>query len=164
MTETSRVAWLLRTIVVLLALQFVLGVWVYLFGSFPSTKSVASAVMYGGDPVLTGHYVLAVVLFVLAAVLVVVGFRSGLPARLRWFTLGGLLSVLWASASGVEVILSGFSNNGASLSMAIAFIVAMIFYGLAQAALVPRRPPASRDGQEASGAPDQGGVATAAKR
>jgi len=139
--KAKQVTWLLRAIVVLLSLQFVLGIWVNLFGSFPSTDSVSAAVMYGGDPVLTGHYLLAVVLLLLAVVVVYVSIRPGVPARLRWYALGGLLSIVWAWAAGLEFILSGFSNGGDSFSMALAFIVAMTFYGLAQAAMLPRAPP-----------------------
>jgi glucan phosphoethanolaminetransferase (alkaline phosphatase superfamily) len=142
--ETERVAWLLRAIVLLLSLQFLFGIWVNLFGTFPATNDVQTAVRYGGDPVLTGHYVLAVVLLVLAIVLVYRTFRPGVRASLRWLSLGGLLSVLWAAVAGVEFILSGFSNNDDSFSMAFAFIVAMTFYGLAQAALLPRTPKAGR--------------------
>ena len=144
--------WLLRVIVGLLSLQFLLGIWVALFGSFPSTNNVQTAVMYGGDPVLSGHYALAVVLLVLAVVVVLAAFRNGVPARLRWLTLGGLVSVLWAWISGVEFILSGFSNNSDSFSMAVAFIVAMTFYGLAQAAVLPRAPTSPR-GDEGAPSP-----------
>ena len=141
--------WLLRAIVGLLSLQFLLGIWVNLYGSFPATSDVQVAFTYGGDPGLTGHYILAAVLVVLAVTIVLAAFRSGFPARLRWLTLGGLLSVLWASISGVEFILSGFTDNSVSFSMAFAFIVAMTFYGLAQAAVLPRAPVASRSEGEA---------------
>ena len=142
--------WWLRVIVGLLSLQFLLGIWVSLFGSFPSTNDVQSAVMYGGDPVLTGHYALAVVLLVLAVVVVLATFRSGVTARLRWLTLGGLVSVIWAWISGVDFILSGFANNSDSFSMAVALIVAMTFYGLAQAAVLPRAPASARGDEGAS--------------
>jgi len=144
MDETPRVAWLLRAIVILVSLQFLLGIWVNLFGTFPSTNNVQTAVMYGGDPVLSLHYVLAIILVVLAAVVTYRAFRPGVPMSVRWLVLGGLLSVFWAVAAGVELILSGFSNNGDSFSMAFAFIVAMTFYGLAQAALLPRAPASPR--------------------
>jgi len=149
-TKTNQVTWLLRAIVVLLSLQFVLGIWVALFGSFPSTDSVSAALMYGGDPVLTGHYLLAVVLLLLAVAVVYASIRPGIPARLRWYTLGGLLSIVWGWAAGIEFILSGFSNNEASFSMALAFIVAMTFYGMAQAAVLPRAPDEPRSDRNVS--------------
>ena len=108
MQENRRVTMLLRLIVVLLSAQFVLGIWVNLFGSFPATNNVATAVEYGGDPVLTVHYGLAVVVVLLAIVLVAEAFRTDSRRSLRWMTAGGFLSVVWASASGVQFILSGF--------------------------------------------------------
>jgi len=131
---------LLRLIVLLLSAQFVLGIWVNLYGRFPRTDDVVTAVQYGGDPVLTAHYALAVAAVVLAAVIVAVAFRSDSRRSLRWMTVGGLLSVLWASAAGLQFVLSGFSNGDASFSMALAFIVAMIFYGVAQARVLPGHP------------------------
>jgi len=142
----SRTVWLLRIIVSVLGVQFLLGIWVNLFGTFPSTDSVATAVMYGGDPVLSAHYVLAVVILLLATILLVSTVRLRTPPRLRWLVLGGWLSVLWALSAGVEFILSGFRNNADSFSMAFAFIVAMTFYGLAQAVtLRPGPEPANRE-------------------
>lgn len=148
MDRTDRIPWLLRIVVILLAAQFVLGIWVNLFGSFPSTNSVGTALMYGGDPVLTGHYLLGVLLFVLAVVLAASSFGPGTAPRVRWLVVAGLLSVVWAATSGVEFILSGFSNAGASFSMALAFIVAMTFYGLAQAEVLKGEPTASRKSED----------------
>jgi len=131
---------LLRLIVVLLSAQFVLGIWVNLFGRFPTTDSVANAVEYGGDPVLTAHYAVAVLVVILAAILVALAFRTDTRGSLRWMTIGGLFSVLWATAAGLQFILSGFSSSDASFNMALAFIVAMTFYGVAQALVLPALP------------------------
>ena len=149
MDETERIAWLLRVLVLLISIQFLLGIWVNLYGSFPSTSDVRTAVTYGGDPVLTSHYVLAVILLVLAVVLLYRAFRPGIPGGLRWLALGGLLSIVWGAFAGLEFILSGFSNSDDSFSMAFAFIVAMTFYGLAQAAMLPRAPAPPRGGEGA---------------
>jgi hypothetical protein len=138
MSARRRVILLLRLVVLLLALQFVLGIWVNLFGRFPATSNVGTAVSYGGDPVLTVHYVLALGLVVLGVVLVRVGFAAGAPRRVGWMALGGLLSLLVAVESGVQFVLSGFSNNVASFGMAMGFIVATGFYGVAQAAAIER--------------------------
>jgi hypothetical protein len=137
---SRRLVTLLRVIVVLLSVQFVLGIWVNLFGSFPSTSNVEVAAVYSDDAVLTGHYVLAIVLVIVALVLVFVSFGKEERKGLRWLALGGLLSILWASASGVQFILSGFSNNVDSFSMALAFIAATSFYGVAQALVLPAAP------------------------
>ncbi len=148
---TRRLVRLLRAAVVLLSLQFVLGIWVNLFGTFPSTDSLGTALSYTGDPVLTGHYVLAVVLVILGVVVVIVALRPGVRTSLRWMVILGLLSIIWACAAGVGFVLSGFSNNADSFSMAVAFIVTAGFYGAAQALVLPRGP--------AAGLPSRGATA-----
>jgi len=154
MSESSSLTLRLRILVSLLGVQFLLGIWVNLFGTFPSTDSVGTALMYGGDPVLSAHYVVALVVFLLALTLLARTIRVRQPSHLRWLILAGFLSVVWASVSGVEFILSGFSNAGASFSMASAFIVAVSFYGVAQVAVMGMEqssPPAG--GQPAARAP-----------
>jgi hypothetical protein len=140
----------LRGIVVLLSAQFLLGIWVDLYGSFPSTTNLGRAMMYTGDPALSVHMVLAVLLVILAFVLAVGSFSAGAPARLRWVALGGLLAVLWAYESGLQFVLSGFGNNLDSFSMAAAFVVAMVLYGIAQG-LVATSSPAPRPGPGVTG-------------
>ncbi len=131
---------LLRLTVGLLALQFLLGIWVALFGKFPDTHDLMTALAYSGDPVLTAHYALAFVLLLLAILLAYVSFAKGEPKRLRVLTLAGLLSVLVALEAGVQFVLSGFANNDWSFVMAVGFIASMAFYGLAQAvAIAPDR-------------------------
>ena len=136
MSESSSLTVRLRILVSLLGAQFLLGIWVNLFGTFPSTDSVGTALMYGGDPVLSAHYVVAVAILVLALFLVVRTIRVRTPPSVRWLMLAGFLSVVWACVSGAEFIVSGFTNNGASFSMAVAFIVAVSFYGVAQVAVI----------------------------
>lgn len=149
---TRKLVTLLRAAVVLLSLQFVLGIWANLFGSFPSTQRLGTAVSYAGDPVLTGHYVLAVVLVLLGIVLVVVAFRGPTRASLRAMVVLGLLAIVWASAAGVAFVASGFSSPSDSFSMALAFIFATSFYGVAQALALPR-PPGTDAVPEGSGTP-----------
>jgi hypothetical protein len=134
---------LLRAVVILLSLQFLLGMWVNLFAAVPTTHNLAAAVGDPGDPVLVGHYALAVVLIVLGAFLVVVAFRSGARRTLVGTAVLGFLSLLWASAAGVEFVLSGFSSNVDSFSMALAFVAATSCYGVARALVVPRVPEAA---------------------
>jgi len=132
MPASRRVIVLLRVTVSLLALQFLLGIWVNLFGSFPRTSDVATALSYSGDPVLTAHYALAVLLLLLAVLLAYVSFAPGEPRRLRGLTIAGLLSVLLALEAGVQFILSGFGNADWSFVMAFGFIASTAFYGVAQ--------------------------------
>jgi hypothetical protein len=142
MSASRRVTVLLRLTVSLLALQFLLGIWVNLFGTFPATNSVLTAISYTGDPVLTAHYATAFILLLLAIILTVVSFRTGEPRRIGWLAVGGLLFILLAYESGIEFILSGFSNNTASFSMAVGFIGATAVYGVAQAVALTRAPAA----------------------
>jgi hypothetical protein len=130
------VIWL-RAIVSLLSVQFLLGIWVNLFGSVPSTTSVVKALEYTGDPELTAHMLLAVVVVVLGFVIAVASFgREPIP-RLRSMTVGGLVSVLWSYEWGFQFILSGYSSGTDSFWMAVGFIAAMAFYGVAQTAVGP---------------------------
>ncbi|HTW56045.1 MAG TPA: hypothetical protein VMG36_06370 [Thermoplasmata archaeon] len=123
----------LRGITMLLALQFLLGIWVNLFGTFPRTTSLATALTYTGDPALTAHMLLAVVIVVVGFVVAVVAFLGSAPdPRLRWILAGGLISTLFAYEWGVRLILADFASNTDSFWMAVGFIAAVAFYGIAQ--------------------------------
>jgi len=124
-------AWL-RLLVGLLSVQFLLGVWVSLYGTFPATSNVVRAALYRGDPVLSVHFALAILLVVLGFVVTLLSFRADAPAQLRWFTLGGFLATLAAYEAGVELVVSGFSSALEIFVMAAAFLAAMGFYGVAQ--------------------------------
>ncbi len=121
----------LRLLVVLLAAQFLLGMWVNLFGAFPASRGLAEAILYAGDPVLTAHYGLAIVLLVLAGVAVALAPKTA-GRLLLGVVLGGLVSLVGASLAGLEFVRSGFSNGAASFSMAVGFLAATSFYGVAQ--------------------------------
>ena len=131
---------LLRVIVVLLSVQFLLGMWVNLYGPVPSTDNLGLALSYTGDPSLTAHVALAVLLVILGIVIVVVAARGKTRASLRWAVLLGSLSILWASAAGIEFVLSGFASSADSFSMALAFILGTSCYGVAQALVLPASP------------------------
>lgn len=133
---------LLRGTVVLLALQYLLGMWVNLFGPVPPTNDLGAALSYTGDPAFTAHVALAVLLLTLGIVIVFVSFREETRVGLRIMVLLGLLSIFWASVAGVQFVRSGFSSNTASFSMALAFIVATSCYGIAQVLVLPQVAPA----------------------
>jgi hypothetical protein len=123
----------LRGLTMLLALQFLLGVWVGLFGTFPRTSSLKTALTYSGDPALTAHMLLAVVIVLVGFVVTVFAFGRDSPdPRLRWLLVGGLLSTLFAYEWGVQLILADFDNNTDVFWMAVGFIAAVAFYGVAQ--------------------------------
>lgn len=129
---TIRFSLWLRGITVLLLLQLILGVWINLYGTFPATSNVATAVKYLHDPEFSVHVALAVLLVLIAFVVALYAFRSDAPPRLRWYTLGGFLALLVGYEAGVELIMSGFSSNLYSGLMALAWLVAIAFYGLGQ--------------------------------
>ena len=106
-------------------MQFVLRIWANLFGTFPSGESMSEVVAYPSDPALTAHYVVAVATALLGTVLVAVSRRLGPRRSLFALTVAGLVAVMAAVLSGIAFILSGYSNNVASFSMALAFIAAM---------------------------------------
>lgn len=127
-----RYALWVRGILMLTAVQFLLGIWVSLYGALPTTGNVARVVEYSGDPALSAHLALAVVLVLVAFVLAVGAFSRSAPPRLRWPALGGLLSLLVAYEAGFEFLLSRFQDNDYSFVMAVGFIAAIAFYGIAQ--------------------------------
>lgn len=123
----------LRGLTMLLAVQFLLGIWVNLFGTFPVTSSLRTALTYTGDPALTAHMLLAVVIVLVGFVIAIFAFGRDSPdPRLRWAVTGGLLSTLFAYEWGVQLILADYANNTDSFLMAVGFIAAVAFYGVAQ--------------------------------
>ena len=112
-----------------LAVQFVLGMANNLFGAFPATSDVLSALESPGDPLLIAHMVVAFLLLLLGIVVAVLAFRRPVPRSLAALAIGGLLAILWAYESGIEFILSRFSNDAMSFSMALGFLAALAIYG-----------------------------------
>ncbi|MGB6500752.1 MAG: hypothetical protein WBG19_05065 [Thermoplasmata archaeon] len=140
---TIRFLWWIRILLLGLVAEFGLGLWLAKYGTFPVTHNVVTTLMYRGDPELSAHIGLAVILVVVAFIVAVSAFGGEAPPRLRWYTLGGFLALLAAYESGIEFILSGFANNDYSYSMLAAFFVSGAFYGLAQWLLrkeAPRAP------------------------
>ena len=116
-------------LLMLLAVQFVLGMGVNLFGVFPNTSDVLRVLEASGDPTLTAHMAVAFLLLALGILVAVLAFRRPLPRRLSWAALSGALAIFWAFESGIEFVLSGFTNNIASFSMALGFLASVTIYG-----------------------------------
>jgi hypothetical protein len=127
----------------LLALQYLLGTWVNLFGTFPpGPPSLGSALVDGGDVVLSAHIALAIALLFLG--LVAVAYSWSLPPpHLRYLCLLGFLSILLAAAGGVGFVYSGYLNNASSFVMALGFLLAFAFYGAAYG-VIGRGPSSAR--------------------
>ena len=139
---------LLRGMVVVLSAQFLLGIYVNLFGAPSASQGLVGAAIGSDGPVLAAHVALAVVLLLLGGVLSVLSFGRDVPRALQGLLLGGLLSIVAASLSGAAFVLSGFGDDTLSFSMATAFIAATSFYGVAQAVLASARPGAALRGRD----------------
>ncbi|MCI4363955.1 MAG: hypothetical protein L3K13_06625 [Thermoplasmata archaeon] len=128
-TQALRAA--LAGLLVLLGLQYLLGMWVNLYGSFPSgPPSLGRALIDGNDAPLAAHVVLALALLFLG--LVALGYSWSLPPRrLRYLSATGLLALLVASAGGVAFVYSTYSSAPSSYLMAAAFLAAAASYGTA---------------------------------
>jgi hypothetical protein len=124
-TQASRLA-RLRTSslggVVMLILQFILGISYNLYGTAPTAKK---SIGLFSSPVLALHVILGILLFLAAASQLVraIGARHALTI---WMSAIGLAGILAAFFSGL-----GFTSNGAagaSLGMAIGFAIALAAY------------------------------------
>jgi heme A synthase len=119
---------LLNGILALIGIQFFLGMWLNLFGNFPtSSGGLASAITFTADPILIAHIVLAVVLTLGALALVARAWSD--PMRsLRWFVVAGLLGLIFAAVTGSGFVYTGYSNGIDSFLMAVGFAVALTAY------------------------------------
>jgi hypothetical protein len=124
----------LNGILALIGVEFFLGIWLNLFGRFPSgSGGLGTAVTYGVDPILAAHIVVGVILGIGALFLVVRAWSD--PMRpMRWFALLGFLGIVFAAASGSGFVLSGYSSGIDSFLMSVGFAVALTAYyeGLVQ--------------------------------
>jgi hypothetical protein len=108
--------------VIMLIVQFILGVIYNLYGTAPtSTKSVGLF----SSPDLALHVILGILLFIaaLGQLIRAIAVRHRLSI---WMSAVGLLAILAAGFAG-----SGFASNGAagaSLGMSLAFAVALACY------------------------------------
>ena len=130
--------------VVLLIVQFILGMIYNLYGTAPtSTKSIGLF----SSPDLALHVILGILLFIAAVGQLVraIGARHKLSI---WLSAIGLLSILGAGFAGLGFTGSGAS--GASLGMSLAFATALACYVIlvfalpSSAASAARRRAASR--------------------
>ncbi len=114
--------------VVMLILQFILGMIYNLSGTAPTAKK---SIGWFSSPVLALHVILGILLFIAAVGQLV----RAIGALTIWMSAVGLVAILAAFFSGL-----GFTGNGAagaSLGMAIAFAVALAAYVVLVFALAP---------------------------
>ncbi|MGH3287596.1 MAG: hypothetical protein ACRDPD_23365 [Streptosporangiaceae bacterium] len=108
--------------VIMLILQFILGIIYNLYGTAPtSTKSIGLF----SSPDLALHVILGILLFIAALGLLIraITVRHALSI---WMSAVGLLSILGAGFAGLGFAGSGASS--ASLGMSLAFAVALACY------------------------------------
>ena len=108
--------------VIMLIVQFVLGIVYNLYGTAPtSTKSVGLF----SSPDLALHVILGILLFIaaLGQLIRAISVRHRLSI---WLSAVGLLSILGAGFAGLGFVGSGASS--ASLGMSLAFAVALACY------------------------------------
>lgn len=115
---------------VTLGVQFILGMATNLFGTFPATSVVLQALQSTSDPALMAHMSVAFVLLSLSILVACLAFRKPLLRRFAGWAVGGFLAVFWAFESGIGFVVSGFSNNLYSFSMALGFLAAFAIYFL----------------------------------
>jgi hypothetical protein len=109
-------------IVVMLIIQFILGMIYNLYGTAPtSTKSIGLF----SSPDLALHVVLGILLFIAAVgqLIRTIGARHALSI---WLSAVGLLSILGAGFAGLGF--TGSGANSASLGMSLASAVALACY------------------------------------
>jgi hypothetical protein len=117
--------------VVMLILQFILGMIYNLYGTAPTAKK---SIGWFSSPVLALHVILGILLFIAAVGQLVraIGARHALTI---WMSAIGLAAIVAAFFSGLGFTSSGAA--GASLGMAIAFAVALAAYVVLVFALAP---------------------------
>jgi hypothetical protein len=139
--ETHRVMnTLLEALVIItlvfLILQFLTGMWVNLFVSFPSTTQAQGffgvmgammGLMQSGGGLLMIHMMMGYLIFFLSIVDLVASFITK-KAPVIVTSLSGFVSVLFAGINGLLFIFSGFTNNLNSYFMATGFLLAFTSY------------------------------------
>jgi heme A synthase len=123
--------------VVMLILQFILGMIYNLYGTAPTSKK---SIGLFSSPVIALHVILGILLFIVAVVLLVRAIQARHKLSI-WMTAVGLVAILAAGFAGLGF--SGNGANGASLGMALAFAVALASYIILLFALAPSGPAGS---------------------
>jgi hypothetical protein len=119
--------------IVMLLIQFGLGMWVNLYGHIPAGDHGANAgtgfgkAISGGPAGLSIHAVLGIFLVISSVTAAVRAARTRRPALIT-ATAAGLLAMIDAAISGASFV--GSQSNAASMSMAIAAAAAIAAYAL----------------------------------
>ena len=117
--------------VVMLILQFILGMVYNLYGTAPTTKKPIGLF---STPVIALHVILGILIGIAAIVLLVRAIQARHKLSI-WMTVIGLLAILVAGSAGLGF--TGNGDNGASLGMSLGFAVALACYIVLVFALAP---------------------------
>jgi heme A synthase len=125
----------LNGILLVVAIQFFLGMWLTLFGSFPSSNpTLQAATSDSGDPALVAHIVFGAILFLGGVVVLFLAQRD--PWRpIRIFAVLAVVATVVTGIFGLDFVYSGYTNNVASFSMAVGFAAILTVYYEALVAL-----------------------------
>jgi hypothetical protein len=122
-----------------LVIQFILGMYLNLFGIFPSQISISSggmggmmSTMMGGSgmptmSILMVHMLNGYLLGIISLVVLGLSAYSKSP-RLVGLSIVGTAFILFAGISGLSFMFSMFSDNLLSFTMALGFIGAFVSY------------------------------------
>jgi len=140
----TRVRAVVVVILLTLFLQFLLGMWLNLFATFPQLAGSSGNIMFGemmgsmmsfmlsgGMSVLMVHMMMGLVILALAVVslaIIATSFSSEKKKSSVLLGLAGLGSIIFAGISGLYFMYSGFSNDVYSYLMAVGFILAFMAY------------------------------------
>jgi len=127
-----------------LFLQFLVGMWLNLFATFPQLAGSSGNIMFGammgsmmsfmlsgGMSVLMVHMMMGLVILALAVVLLAIFATSFSSEKKTSFVLlgvAGLGSIIFAGISGLYFMYSGFGNDVYSYLMSVGFILAFMAY------------------------------------
>ncbi|MDE1871333.1 MAG: hypothetical protein KGI06_03775 [Candidatus Micrarchaeota archaeon] len=119
-------------ILVFLVIQFVLGMTMNLFTSFPTYPGNAVqpadyVPLLAGHPILLAHYVIGILVFIGSIAVVGMSFASK-DRKLSAISAIGFLGMLIAFASGIQFLVTAFTNDIYSYTMSLGFIVAVVAY------------------------------------
>lgn len=127
-------------VLVLLFLQFLLGMLSNLFATFPlRTPSVnpLDTVLLNGPYVVSAHIINGIIVGILS-ILTIVLSAVARNRRLIFLSCCGFISILFAGESGILFALGWYTNNYLSFSMTIGFALSLAIYFLMSASFVAR--------------------------
>jgi hypothetical protein len=117
--------------IILLAVQFIIGMWMNLFATFPTLNSsfpmleIMDVMIW--VPELMIHMMVGMVVGLLSLVIFMMTIMKGNYKMIMISTIGSV-SILFAGISGLDFMFSDFQNNISSFIMSVGFIFAIISY------------------------------------